>query len=650
MAVASDDVAAGLGAFSTLDSAICATYLVSVLVVGGIATYVSRGKTSLDEYYLGGRQLPWWMLAVADVSSYIDIAGTMINTGLIYAMGVRGMLIEVRGGLCLFLAFQLAFTGKLARRCPVRTQGEWIKFRFGSRLAGRVARTAIALVSLFGGIFGVAYFAIGGGKFVTEFIHVPAWGGLPPDFWAAGLLMAIAMLYTIVAGFTSMVLTDVYQSLFIFASFVVVGVYGMQRSLPDAFHVFLPSFNASTFLNVSTTSAAWSHATLASMHNPDQSPYAMYNSLGGVVLLYLVLQCLRSASGPGGGGLQTVLATKTEHDVRKQSILAMFLLLFRWAFGAGIAILAIDYTQANPDVVVDPERVVPFVLSHVLPSGVRGFVVAALLAAALTTFDSTINSASSYWTIDIYHAILAPQASPAQLLFQARLSTIIIMLAGWALSLGIGSINRIWGFMTIALCGGVVYPFFLSWYWARFNGVGCAVGLGTGVVTAVVVFLYTNRSLVWLILIVVHPSAFPHMAESHVFVWSSTISGVCSILSALATTPTTPKTLNTFYKHARPPGFWREVSYTCFQQTELTAIAWENYKDLGCSGLLLVVQIAAYVLAVSVVLKVWTQSAILVGILALLVPPIYYQWYLPLDDANAVTHEPLLLDEDDLMS
>ncbi|CAK4724693.1 hypothetical protein LEN26_018361 [Aphanomyces euteiches] len=612
---------------STADIAICGLYLVSVLVVGGIATYISRKNTSLDEYYLGGRQMAWWMLAIADVSSYIDIAGTMINTGLIYALGVRGMFIEVRGGLCLFLAFQLAFTGKLARRCPVRTKGEWIKFRFGDTRAGRVARTAIACVSLVNGILSVAYFAIGGGKFVTEFIDVPSWGGFPGDFWAAGLLMVIAVLYTIVSGFTSMVLTDVYQSLFIYASFILVSIWGIQTTLPSSFHLFLPSFNQSEFINVTTTRDEWTSASLAPLHLPEESPFSMYNSLPSVVLLYLTLQCLRCASGPGGAALQTVLATKTEHDVRKQSILAMILLLSRWAFGAGIAVLAINYTTSNPSVSLDPERVVPFVLSQVIPSGYRGFIVASLLAAALTTFDSNINSASSYWTIDLYQAVFNKNATPAQLVFQARLSTLVIMLLGWFLSLGIGTINRIWGFMTIALSGGVVYPYFLSWYWARFNGVGFSAGLTTGVIIAAIVFF-----------------VFPHWSESRVFLWASTISGFVSIASALLTSPTAPKTLNTFYKHVRPPGMWRDVSLTCFQQVELTRIAHENWKDLMCSGLLLIVQIATYVLAVSVVLKVWLQSAVLASILAVALPAIYFQWYLPLD-TNVVKHESLLLDQ-----
>jgi hypothetical protein len=138
-----------------VDLALCVVYLFSVLCVGFYFTLKERRdreklrqlrlraaadqrhktKTNtnsdvsdeqvLEEYYLGGRRIPWWALGIADVSSYIDISGTMINTALVYALGVKGMYIEIRGGLCLFLAFQLAYTGKLSRRCPVKTRGEW---------------------------------------------------------------------------------------------------------------------------------------------------------------------------------------------------------------------------------------------------------------------------------------------------------------------------------------------------------------------------------------------------------------------------------------------------------------------------------------------------------------------------------------------
>ncbi|KDO32119.1 hypothetical protein SPRG_03337 [Saprolegnia parasitica CBS 223.65] len=612
---------------SVLDGGICVAYLVSVLVVGAAATYASRRKDeTINDYYLGGRRLPWWALAIADVSSYIDIAGTMINTALIYALGVRGMYIEVRGGLCLFLAFQLAFTGKLVRRCPVRTKGEWILYRFGDSLSGQVARTLIAIVSLLGGVMGTTYFAIGGGKFVTEFVPLPSWLNLPPEFWAAGGLMLVAVAYTIIAGFTSMVLTDVYQSVFIFGSFLLVSILGLQVSLPATFHVYLPTNATSTFLNYTVTREAWASALGAmDLHLPAGSTFSMYNTFTPIVLLYLSLLCFRSASGPGGGGLQTVLATKTEREVRSQTFLAMVLLLLRWDFTGAVCVLAISYSADHPHVIIDPERVVPFVLANVLPSGLQGVVLASLLAAALTTFDSTINSASSYWTIDIYQALLRPDASTNELLWHARLATMCVLLAGWGASLYIHTINRIWGFMVVALSGGMVVPNFLGWYWARFNAVGYASGMLSGVITAVVVFF-----------------GFPHVAEYECFLWSSSISGVVALIACLATPPTNARTLRIFYKNVRPPGLWTKLAETCLEEDERQRTTKENRLDLACTGLILFAQIATYVLAVSVVVKAWAQCLVLLGCLSLVAPLIYTQWFLKLDTTLSPTRERLL--------
>lgn len=336
------------------------------------------------------------------------------------------------------------------------------------------------------------------GKFFTEFVDVPAWWGLPSEFWAAALLMIIALLYTVASGYTTVVYTDVYQSVFIFASFIIVACMGAGVALPDHFPVFMPRKNgdgSTDLVQVNTTRGAWATAVPSGrLHLPSEASYSMYNSFGVVIGTYLLLQTMRSASGPGGSGLQAVLATKSEREVRSQTFLAMVLLGLRWAFSGGVAVLAIHYsTTSSGDhsaVPIDPERVVPIVIDKMLPVGVKGFVLAALLAAALTTFDTTINSASSYWAVDIYQALLNPKASERQLLCHARASTFTIMLAGLLLSLDVTTINRIWGFMTIALAGGLIWPFFLSWYWARFNATSCLAGVAAGFVAAFAIFMY----------------------------------------------------------------------------------------------------------------------------------------------------------------
>lgn len=305
--------------------------------------------------------------------------------------------------------------------------------------------------------------------------------------------MAVAVLYTIASGFTTVVYTDVYQSLFIFTSFAIVGVMGMTITLPDHFSVFLPIKNQHgdpSMLEVEYAKSSWLSAIPPqTLDLPEDAAYSMYNSFSLILGSYLLLQAMRSASGPGGSGLQSVLATKSEKEVRSQTFLAMVLLALRWAFSGGVAVMGIHYTLEHSGFVIDPERVVPIVIDKMLPVGVKGFVLASLLAAALTTFDTSINSSSAYWTVDIYHALINPNATESQLLWHARASTLFVMASGLALSLYVNTINRIWGFMTIAMAGGFVWPFFFSWYWSRFNAYSCLLGVFSGFIAAFSTFM-----------------------------------------------------------------------------------------------------------------------------------------------------------------
>lgn len=545
---------------------------------------------------------------------------------------------------------------------------------------------------------------------------MPAWLGLPSEFWAALGLMLVAMLYTVASGFTTVVYTDVYQSLFIFASFAVVAVMGVATSLPEQFAVFVPlaqslspsqSYGPSSHafqptsdsadmhsdpsvLKILYTKSAWASALPpAHLDLPPETTYAMYNSFSVVLGTYVLLQTMRSASGLGGSGLQSVLATKSEKDVRSQTFLAMLLLSLRWAFSAGVAVLAIRYSVDHATVRLDPERVVPVVIDQMLPVGVKGFVLAALLAAALTTFDTTIHSASAYWTVDIYHALVNPQASARQLVWHARGATLVVLLAGALLSLHVDTINRIWGFMTIALAGGFVWPFVFSWYWARFNAYSCLSGVLAGFVAAFATFMYVRvcldrvfgvrgvsegcvcvlaktdgwpnvfvrsshsltHSLTLRLLCLVpldchcsithslniglalRPLSFaPLLPELTAFAITSSVSCVASVVCCLCTRPVSDHVLRRFYRFARPPGAWRAVKRVCFSDDTIGAIDRENRRDLACTGLIALVQLAVYLLAVSVVARAWTQSIVLLVVVAGLSPLIYTKWYAQLQD------------------
>src|SRR6056297_94847 len=102
---------------TTLDYVIVVVYLLSLI---GIGLYLQRkAGESIDSFFLGDNDIPWWALGASGMASNLDVSGTMIIAALIYAMGVQGFYIEIRGGVVLLLAFFMIFMGKWNRRASV---------------------------------------------------------------------------------------------------------------------------------------------------------------------------------------------------------------------------------------------------------------------------------------------------------------------------------------------------------------------------------------------------------------------------------------------------------------------------------------------------------------------------------------------------
>ena len=153
-----------------IDITIIVTYLIAIVAVGLIMQ--KKASQGIDSYFLGNRNLPWWVLGASGMASNTDIAGTMINTAFIYALGTKGFFIEIRGGVTLIMAFLMVFMGKWNRRSQVMTQAEWMHFRFGKGKEGDVARVISAIASIIMTVAMVTYFVIGAGKFVGDFLGI----------------------------------------------------------------------------------------------------------------------------------------------------------------------------------------------------------------------------------------------------------------------------------------------------------------------------------------------------------------------------------------------------------------------------------------------------------------------------------------------
>ncbi len=174
-----------------VDYSIVGIYLISVVALGFY--FQIKASKNIKAYFLGDKNLPWWALGASGMASNVDLSGTMILTALIFALGTKGFFIEIRGGLVLIMAFFMIFMGKWNRRSQCMTVAEWMKFRFGDNEQGKIARLISAVANIVFAIGTISYFAIGGGKFFSEFFGIDEQTGTI-------ILILITTVYTMASG------------------------------------------------------------------------------------------------------------------------------------------------------------------------------------------------------------------------------------------------------------------------------------------------------------------------------------------------------------------------------------------------------------------------------------------------------------------
>jgi len=284
------------------------------------------------------------------------------------------------------------------------------------------------------------------------------------------------------------------------------------------------------------------------------------------------------------------------------------LLAFRWPLVTAFAILGIHY-GVNNSVIADPELVLPTVIENYIPLGIKGLLVACFMSAALSTFDSIINASAAYWVKDIYQAYLRPNANEQQLMLQGRLASIAVVLLGLFLSFSIANIDEIWGFITTGLGAGLFIPLLLRWYWWRFNGYGFAIGMLSGMITAMI----TEGIGI----------EIPEYAN---FLIPASMSLLGCILGTLLTPPTDEAVLDNFYQVTRPFGFWQPMrNKLSFPQQ--AKIKRENQRDILAIAIAVPWQLVLFLTGMMLLTKQWEPLGWLLVILMLLSIALYFSWF-----------------------
>ncbi len=514
-----------------------------VLVVGLGFWYAKRASTDLNSYFLGGKSLHWLALAMSGSVSNFDITGTMWIISILYVLGMKSMWHHWMWGV-LMGAFFMGYMGKWVRRSGVMTAAEWMETRFGAGVGGKLARTTCALMGVLITASFIGYAFQGIGKFASVYIPLEAVAEHVSAPWLQSLLsehepavlalviISLTTLYVILGGLYSVVVTDVIQTIILTVASIFIACIAWDRLTPEA----LGSLPADwTSLRV-----PWRIDEFAGTEN------AGFQFFGALVIVWVMKGFLLNLGGPAQMyDAQRFLAARDARDAAKVGAAWSVFLVVRWAMAAGIALLATTGVAG----VTDSEKVMPLVLLRFLPDGIRGVVIAGLLAAFMSTFSSTVNSGASFIVRDIWQPYFRPHATERQAVRFSYFATMLIVLIGIGIGFNADSIAQIWNWMMMALSAGVVVPNVLRWYWWRMNGVGYATGIVAGIVLALVALFN------------------PEMPVYVVFPLICFASLMACVAVSFATKPVASEVLVQFYETVRPFGLWgpvrEKVSISC---------------------------------------------------------------------------------------
>lgn len=539
---------------NAVDIAIIVAYCCGVILAGLILS--KRAAQNVDSYFLGGREIPWYLLGISNASGMFDITGTMLMVTLLFVYGPKSVWIPWVWPTFNQI-FLMIFLARWLRRSGVLTGAEWLRTRFGDGRGLSLAHISVVIFALVTVVAFIAYAFIGVGKFAAAMLP---WEDVEPNTYAM-VFMGITAIYVVFGGMYSVVLTDVIQFVLLTFASIMVAVIAMSRTTAEQIADATPEHWQSFWFDWQLD-LDWSNLL------PNVSGTIVtggYEFFTAFVMMALLKGILASIAGPTPGyDMQRVLATKDERSASLMSgVVSPVLFVPRYLLIAGIAVLAIVFYseqlagQERPDF----EQILPYVIQTFIPVGLKGILLAGLLAAFMSTFDSTVNAGSAYVVNDIYKRYLNPQASDRKLIKISYASSIALVIIGVAVGHSPTDINTQMQWIAGGLYGGYTAPNVLKWIWWRLNGIGYFAGMIAGVVLSLLLANYSETLVEWLAEHQPNLHEIVHGAPSLYFFPLLLLgSGTASVVVSLITEPDEEETLKRFYCQVNPWGFWGPIA------------------------------------------------------------------------------------------
>lgn len=518
-----------------IDIAIILLYVATSVLLGYWVSH--RASRDTKAYFLGGNTLPWYFLGVSNASGMFDIAGTMWLVYLMFIYGLKSVWIPWLWPVFNQI-FLMVYLSAWLRRSKVTTGAEWIRTRFGSGRGAELAHMIVVIYALVSVIGFLTYGFKGIGKFATDFLpwHLSA------NQYAL-ILMGITTFYVVKGGMFSVVITEVLQFCILSVASVAIGIIAIARVSPEALHRAVPAGWDQIFfgwhLNLD-----WSGLIAAVNTKISEDGYAIF---GAFFMMMLFKGILISMAGPAPNyDMQRILSTRNPREASMMSAMVNVVLnVPRYFMITGLTILALvfysDRIRAMGSA-MDFEMVLPDALSHFVPAGLLGILVAGLLAAFMSNFAATVNAAPPYIVNDLYRKYVNPHLSERTYVRLSYVASFAVVVLGISFGWFVSSIDTVIKWIVSALWGGYTASNVLKWYWWRFNGFGYFWGMVTGIAGSLII-----------------PWALPNVSALNSFPIIVGLSLVGCIIGTLRTKPEDDAVLMDFYKRVRPWGFWGPI-------------------------------------------------------------------------------------------
>lgn len=522
-----------------IDWTIIVGFMVVTLAVG-LAVTKRAGRSSAD-FFLAGRGMPWWLLGMSMVATTFSAGTPNFVTDIVRQQGVAGNWIW--WALLLTGMMTVFVYAKLWRRSGVMTDVEFYELRY----SGRPAAFLRGFRALYLGVlFNVIVMA---SAFLAAIKIAGAMLGTRPlvTVVAAGV---VTVIYSILGGLTGVLITDLLLFVISMGGAIASAVYLLNLDCVGGLAALLEHDAVRTQLSV-----------FPEWNDPDV--------LLGFFVIPLVVQWWSvwyPGSEPGGGGYvaQRMLAAKNELHATGATLLfnvAHYALRpWPWILVALCSIIVFpDLKSLQAAFPHMPENVVKHDLAYpammtLLPSGLRGLVLASLMAAFMSTLSTHLNWGSSYVVNDFYKRFVRPEASEKRLVLVGRICTLLTMIV--AAFVGLALSNALQVFRILLQVGaGTGLLFLLRWFWWRINAFS--------EITAMVISFLVAVGLEFF-----GPEDLPSWAKIVVGVGITTFTW---LLVTFLTRPTDEAALRRFCQLVRPGGpGWAPVLRRAAAEGQLT--------------------------------------------------------------------------------